>query len=105
MSRSFRESKFGKCDKPYRGYYAGVLLRGARSLRRSLDRIPAGETEDTMPKFLNRRWMGNFTCRQWHPKDKAFRLIRRNGRKFLLQRKDFVEDEMAWTRYWGYSRK
>lgn len=93
MSRSFRESYLGLCEKPLRGWRKGPCLKAARRLRRHLKMCRHEEDRPLMPKRLNRRWMGDYSWEEWTFSDGERRLVRRNGRKFLIRDRNFVETE------------
>lgn len=93
MSRSFRESYLGFCVKPLRSWLKGSYFKAARSLRRRLNMCRHEEERPLMPKTLNRKWMGDYSWGVWTFSSGEHRLVRRNGRKFLIRDRNFVETE------------
>lgn len=103
MSRSFRESYLGKPRKPWRSWRKNP--KPVRKLRRDLAVIRDEENKAATPQRINRKWMGYFTCRVWSAPDYMYGIARRNGRKFLLKRKNFEPDEYYWSRNWRVCQK
>lgn len=94
MSRSFRETYLGLPYQAIRGWYKGKNRERAKMTRYRLAAMVDEEGIPVLLARLSKKWRNGLGSRCWQPPQRcAYRVLMRNGRKYLVRTGDSVAEE------------
>lgn len=87
MSRSFRETYMGKPYQALRGWHQGKRRAIVKRMRYKLKSFIDEEKEPDIPVTGYKKWRHFVGTHLWTQPEENYRIMIRNGRKYLVRRK------------------